>query len=111
MVCLSPDGRARKSKLAERFALRSADEAAAYLEHAVLGPRLLRCVEAVLALQVVATDAIFGYPDDLKFKSSMTLFATISENGSPFHQILDYGGDPKILNLLNASREFGIGQS
>ena len=72
MVCLSPDGRARKSKLAERFALRSADEAAAYLEHAVLGPRLLRCVEAVLALQVVATDEIFGHPDDLKFKSSMT---------------------------------------
>jgi len=66
----------------------SLDEAKAYLEHDVLGPRLHKCTETVLVLENTTVDEIFGYPDDLKFRSSMTLFAKASEEGSVFTQAL-----------------------
>lgn len=97
-----------RSALAERFAIRSVGEAAAYLGHPVLGSRLLRCVEAVLAIKGVAANEIFGFPDDMKFRSSMTLFAVVAKNGSPFHRAIDhlYDGDfdEETRKLLKADR-------
>lgn len=63
------------SALAQRFAIRSREEAGAYLLHPVLGRRLRECTAAVNGLSGRTLAQIFGYPDDLKFRSSMTLFA------------------------------------
>jgi uncharacterized protein (DUF1810 family) len=96
------------SAMSERYAIGSADEAAAYLAHPVLGPRLLECVGAMLGVRSRSAHDILGYPDDLKFRSSMTLFAAVSDDGSPFQQAIDrfFEGEPdrKTLELLAASR-------
>lgn len=63
------------SAMAVRFAISSLEEARAYLEHPVLGRRLRECAKIVLGLSGRTVGEIFGYPDDLKFHSSMTLFA------------------------------------
>ena len=63
------------SAMAERYAIASLEEAAAYLEHAVLGPRLRECTALVNAAAGREAVQILGYPDDLKFRSSITLFA------------------------------------
>jgi len=63
------------SAIARRFAIVSLDEARAYLAHPVLGARLVECSRLVAALDGRTVEQIFGYPDDLKFRSSMTLFA------------------------------------
>jgi uncharacterized protein (DUF1810 family) len=62
------------SSMAKRYAIKSRDEAAAYLAHPILSTRLLECTELVLAHSGKAAPDIFGSPDDLKFRSSMTLF-------------------------------------
>ncbi|KAA2214224.1 DUF1810 domain-containing protein [Teichococcus oryzae] len=62
------------SAMARRYAIASLAEARAYLEHPVLGPRLLECTELVNAVPGRTAHAIFGSPDDMKFHSSMTLF-------------------------------------
>lgn len=67
------------SPTAQRFAISSLDEAAAYLEHPILGPRLEECTSIVNGLQR-SVDQIFGYPDNLKFHSSVTLFAKTAED-------------------------------
>jgi uncharacterized protein (DUF1810 family) len=66
------------SAMARRYAIRSRQEAAAYLTHRLLGNRLLECTELVLENSGKAAIDIFGSPDDVKFRSSMTLFAAIS---------------------------------
>ena len=66
------------SEMAIRFAISSLDEAEAYLKHQVLGSRLRECTRLVMLVQGRSTNQIFGYPDDLKFRSSMTLFATVA---------------------------------
>ena len=66
------------SPTAQRFAISSLDEGAAYLEHPILGRRLEECTVIVNGLDRSVQD-VFGYPDDLKFHSSMTLFATVAE--------------------------------
>jgi uncharacterized protein (DUF1810 family) len=76
------------SEMSVRFAIYSLDEAKAYLAHPVLGPRLRECVDAVLAVKGRTADEIFGYPDDMKFRSSMTLFARADEHGGIFEQAL-----------------------
>jgi uncharacterized protein (DUF1810 family) len=63
------------SPTAQQYAIRSLAEASAYLDHPVLGPRLRECTELVLDVQERDISDIFAYPDDLKFHSSMTLFA------------------------------------
>ena len=68
------------SAMARHFAVSSRDEAAAYLAHPVLGPRLIECVSRVLAIDGRTINEILGSPDDLKFRSSMTLFSTVSDN-------------------------------
>lgn len=86
------------------YAIKSIDEARAYLNHPVLGPRLRECAEAVLAVEGRTASEIFPYPDDLKLKSSMTLFAAASEPGSVFVRVLDkyFAGnqDERTLQLL-----------
>lgn len=63
------------SATARKFAISSLDEAKSYLQHALLGPRLRECTRLVTALDGKSIETIFGHPDDMKFHSSMTLFA------------------------------------
>jgi len=77
------------SPTAKRYSIKSIEEARQYLAHSVLGKRLLECTEAVVALKSGSLSEIFGYPDDLKFKSSMTLFEKIAGSGSVFSFALD----------------------
>ena len=70
------------SSMAKFYGIGSLDEARAYLAHSLLGPRLVLCTETVLAIKGKTLREIFGSPDDLKFGSSMTLFAhATSDNG------------------------------
>jgi uncharacterized protein (DUF1810 family) len=77
------------SRLSQTFAIGSAAEASAYLAHPVLGRRLVECAEAVLRVTGASAHDIFGSPDDLKLRSSATLFAHVSPAGSVFEQVLD----------------------
>jgi uncharacterized protein (DUF1810 family) len=94
------------SAMAERYAIRSRREAAAYLGHPVLGPRLRTCTEALLQLSGRSARQVMGSPDDLKLRSSLTLFAALSPAGSVFHQALDryFDGaqDQRTLDYLAA---------
>jgi uncharacterized protein (DUF1810 family) len=80
-----------RSATARHFGLASLDEARMYLAHPILGPRLVQATEAVLALQERSLSEIFGSPDDLKFRSCMTLFSLVVEDqrAYPFSQALD----------------------
>jgi uncharacterized protein (DUF1810 family) len=92
------------SIMAQRFAIRSRREAHAYLAHPLLERRLLDCTQAMLGHTDLSARAILGSPDDLKFRSSMTLFEAVSEKGSPFERALEqyYEGerDERTLALL-----------
>lgn len=95
------------SEMAVRYAISSIEEAHAYLEHPTLGTRLRECTALVLALDGPSAEEIFGYPDNLKFHSSMTLFAqaaTISEEDLVFSRALDkyFSGkeDPATVQRL-----------
>src|SRR5450631_1369237 len=68
------------SATATAFGIASRQEAAAYLDHAVLGPRLRECTRLVNLVEGREIGQIFGYPDDLKFRSSMTLFASVASD-------------------------------
>ena len=91
------------SAMAQRYALSSRDEALAYLGHGILGPRLRECTALVNAVEGRTIREILGSPDDLKFRSSMTLFAAVSPE-SEFAEAIEkfYGGTPdhKTLELL-----------
>lgn len=97
------------SATAERYAIKSIEEARAYLNHPVLGPRLMECAEAVLGVEGRSATQVFGSPDDLKLRSCATLFARVSPAGSVFEQLIDkfYQGKPddKTLKLLHLSSE------
>ena len=84
------------SSMAQRFALSSLDEAAAYLAHPVLGARLRECAALVAAIDGRSINEIFGHPDDLKFRSSMTLFARAAPADPIFADCLRqyFGGEP-----------------
>lgn len=77
------------SSASKHFAIKSRAEAEAYLAHPVLGVRLLECTGALLALQAESASEVFSPPDDLKLRSSMTLFACVSEPRSIFERVLD----------------------
>jgi uncharacterized protein (DUF1810 family) len=77
------------SAMSQRYAIKSVAEAAAYLTHPVLGPRLIECADAVLQFNGRSATEIFGSPDDMKLRSSATLFAAVAPDGSAFHQIID----------------------
>jgi uncharacterized protein (DUF1810 family) len=90
-----------RSATARRFAIASRAEAEAYLRDPVLGPRLRECTRAVIALEDRRIDEIFGYPDSLKFRSSMTLFAHASADNDVFLEALRkyFGGEEDALTL------------
>ncbi len=92
------------SSTSRRYAIHSLAEAEAYLAHPVLGRRLVECAEAVLGVTGSTAHEIFGSPDDLKLRSSATLFACASTPGSVFDRVLEryFEGerDPKTLKLL-----------
>jgi uncharacterized protein (DUF1810 family) len=91
------------SPTAQRYAIDSLDEARAYLAHPVLGPRLRECAAALLAVEGRSAEDIFGYPDDLKLRSSMTLFAQIAEDPAVFTAVLDRyydGPDERTVELI-----------
>ena len=93
-----------RSGMARRFGLGSIDEARAYLADPILGGRLMACTEAVLAHRAKSARAILGTPDDLKFRSCMTLFAIAAPQSPIFQRALDefFGGesDPLTMALL-----------
>ena len=91
------------SPMAQRFALRSRDEAVAYLQHGVLGFRLRECTALVNAVEGRTIREILGSPDDLKFCSSMTLFGAVSSDPEFTDAIVKYYRgtlDRKTLELL-----------
>jgi len=92
------------SPTSQYFAIHSLEEAHAYLEHPVLGPRLLEYTRAVLALEGRTAEQVFGTVDALKFRSSLTLFRQVSEPDSAFEQALEsyFGGeaDTRTLEML-----------
>ena len=98
------------SSTSKRYAIKSLLEAKAYLQHSVLGPRLVECIEAVIAIEGLSATTIFGTPDDIKLRSCATLFAGISPPGSVFERLLDKyfegEGDEKTLRLIGIARAF-----
>ena len=77
------------SSTSKHYAIKSVEEAKAYLDHPILGPRLLECAEAVLRVEGRSATEIFGSPDDLKLRSCATLFACVSPPGSVFDRLLE----------------------
>jgi uncharacterized protein (DUF1810 family) len=90
-----------RSATAIHYAITSLDEARAYFEHPVLGARLRDCTQLVLAVEAKGVHAIFGSPDDLKFHSSMTLFAKAAPDERLFADALEkyFAGRPDTATL------------
>ena len=90
-----------RSQVAAAFGIASRQEAEAYLKHPVLGPRLRECTRLVNLVEERSANQIFGYPDDLKFRSSMTLFASVTPDNRIFKDALQkyFGGEPDPLTL------------
>jgi uncharacterized protein (DUF1810 family) len=76
------------SSMAERYGIASCDEAEAYLQHPILGSRLIECSELVNQVEGRSIHEIFGSPDDLKFHSCMTLFASVPDTSPVFQAAL-----------------------
>ena len=92
------------SAMARRYAIVSREEALAYLGHPLLGPRLSQCTALVIAVEGKTIREILGSPDDMKFRSSMTLFDAVSRAAPEFRAAIEkfYDGsvDPRTLQLL-----------
>jgi len=95
------------SAISQRYAIKTAAEAEAYIRHPVLGARLVECFEAALGIEDRSASEVFGSPDDMKLRSSATLFAAITPSGSVFERVLDkyFNGerDPRTLQLITAT--------
>ncbi len=93
-----------RSSTSTYYAIKSLEEARRYLGHPVLGARLVECAEAILAVDGRSASHIFGYPDDLKLGSSMTLFTEATAPDSVFARVLEKycGGrkDARTIELL-----------
>ena len=96
------------SAMAQRFAIESRGEAIAYLAHDVLGPRLIECTRLVMEESARTIDDILGSPDDMKFRSSMTLFDAVSKQ-KIFAQAIDAfypaGKDPATIDILRTLKD------
>ncbi len=96
------------SPTSQFYAIKSADEAMHYLNHPLLGKRLKECTSILLNGGERSAERIFGQPDTMKFRSSLTLFAGISAPGSVFEQALEkfFEGqpDPKTVAFLKNNR-------
>jgi uncharacterized protein (DUF1810 family) len=93
------------SETAQKFAISSPEEAAAYLTHPTLGPRLRECSQIVADLEGLTAEDIFGYPDEMKFRSSVTLFAQAAvadkQGKEIFERCLEkyFQGEPDLATL------------
>lgn len=99
-----------RSAMAQRYGISSLDEARAYLAHDVLGPRLLECTALVAHSGQASADDLFGWPDNLKVRSSMTLFSRVSDDPdvvTVFVKVLAkyYNGEPDPLTLERLTAE------
>ena len=94
-----------RTEISRLYAIKSREEAVAYLDHPVLGPRLREISEALLAHDDKSATELLGTPDDLKLRSSMTLFKSVSTDNDVFLGVLDryYGGeeDPQTFRILS----------
>lgn len=92
--------------MSQKFGIASKAEARSYLEHSVLGPRLRECARLTIAVPSRDIGAVLGRPDELKFRSSMTLFAAVAPDEPLFDDALQkfFGGerDPLTLGLLES---------
>ena len=90
-----------RSPISIEYAISSRDEARAYLQHPLLGPRLKKCTLLVLQVEDRSALEIFGEPDDIKFRSSMTLFAQVSNEDDIFERALNkyFDGVPDRMTL------------
>ena len=97
-----------RSSTSEFYGIKDLSEAEAYLHHPVLGSRIAEISNELLRLKTTNATAVFGSPDDLKLKSSMTLFANVPGAPPVFQQVLEkfFGGsqDKKTLELLQRSK-------
>jgi uncharacterized protein (DUF1810 family) len=110
VVHLSAASGSGQQRHARAYAIRSLDEARAYLAHPLLGARLRECTQLVNALTGGTLEEVFGYPDDVKFRSSMTLFARAQADapgGNPFRAALEKycagAEDPRTRALLTSA--------
>ncbi len=89
------------SSTSKHYAIKSIEEARAYLDHPVLGPRLRQCAEAALGIEGRSATQIFGSPDDMKLRSCATLFACVSGPDSVFDRVLAkfFGGERDVTTL------------
>jgi|CXWL01.1.fsa_nt_gi uncharacterized protein (DUF1810 family) len=89
------------SGMAEKFAITSLEEAKAYLQHPIIGPRLRECTQLVLNVDGRSVEEIFGYPDHLKFRSCLTLFMTATTDNKVFNDALlkYFEGKPDTVTL------------
>jgi len=89
------------SEMAVHFAITCRQEAEMYLKHPVLGPRIRECTRLVNLIEGRSITQIFGYPDDLKFRSSMTLFAAATSENKIFNHALQkyFSGEPDRLTI------------
>jgi uncharacterized protein (DUF1810 family) len=90
-----------RSSMAQQFAIASLDEAKAYLQHPVLGPRLSQCTQLVLDVDGRSAEEIFPYPDYLKFRSCLTLFMAAATDNALFKDALFkyFDGKPDQMTL------------
>jgi uncharacterized protein (DUF1810 family) len=95
------------SAMANRFGIGSLEEAVAYLRHPVLGPRLMESIELINALDGRSIEEILGFPDDVKFRSSLTLFLQAEPQNEVLVRALDryFAGEPdqNTIDLLSAN--------
>lgn len=90
-----------RSAMADRYGISSRGETEAYVAHPLLGSRLRHCTELVVAVEGRSVEQIFGSPDDMKFRSSMTLFSSVVAEGSVFTTALEkyFRGEPDQLTI------------
>lgn len=89
------------SHMANEYGISSREEAVAYLQHPILGERLRDCTRLVNSFEGRSISEIFGHPDNLKFRSSMTLFANVAPQDQIFKHALEkyFDGEPDRLTL------------
>lgn len=96
------------SPTSKLYAIKSVQEARAYVTHPILGPRLIECAQAALQVEGRSALEVFGSPDDMKLRSCATLFASVSPKGSVFHGIIDkfFDGeqDARTIALMTRAR-------
>jgi len=95
-----------RSDTAKLYSIKSLEEGRSYLEHSVLGPRLIEACEILLNLNDASMDEVMGFPDNLKLLSSMTLFESVSDSNSIFTSIInvyfDNEPDKKSLKIIES---------